>query len=102
MKKSSNVSKPKNEQQWEAIISSTALRRLERLPKEVAQDIINKIDWLCSESNTIKHSRLKGGKEFSLHSGQYRILYLLDRSQRRIDILDIGKHDEVYKRLRKV
>jgi mRNA-degrading endonuclease RelE of RelBE toxin-antitoxin system len=101
LKKSGNVSTPNADQQWKAVISPTALHKFERLPKEIAQDIIDKIDWLCNEVNIIKHSRLKGGDEFSLHSGQYRILYLLDRSQQRIDIVDIGKHDEVYKRLQK-
>jgi mRNA-degrading endonuclease RelE of RelBE toxin-antitoxin system len=76
-----------------------ALRRLEHLPREIAQNIIDKIEWLCSDVNAIKHSRLKGGNEFSLHSGQYRIIYLLDHPHQRIDILDIGKHDETYKRL---
>jgi mRNA-degrading endonuclease RelE of RelBE toxin-antitoxin system len=92
---------PNDDQQWKVVISPTALHRLERLPTEVTHDIIDKINWLCAEVNIIRHSRLKGGDEFSLHSGQYRILYLLDRSQKRIDILDIGKHDEVYKRLQK-
>jgi len=89
-----------DKQKWEAIISPLALRRLERLPKEIIQDIIDKIEWLCSDVNIIKHSRLKGGNEFSLHSGQYRIIYLLDHLHQRIDILDIGKHDETYKKLR--
>jgi mRNA-degrading endonuclease RelE of RelBE toxin-antitoxin system len=90
---------PNVNQKWEVIISPTALRRLEHLPTKIAQDIIDKIEWLCSEVNEIKHSRLKGGDEFSLHSGQYRIIYLLNRLQQSINILDIGKHDEVYKRL---
>ena len=87
--------------EWEVIISPTAFRRLKRISSDIAQDILDKIEWLRNDADSIKHSRLKNGEEFSLHSGQYRIIYTLDRSRRRIEILDIGKHDEAYQRLRK-
>ena len=101
MRKPRSGSIQKVNRKWEAIISPTALREIDKLPLDIARDILDKIEWLCNEVEIIKHSRLKGGEEFSLHSGQYRILYILDRLQHQIDILDIGKHDEVYKRLRK-
>jgi mRNA-degrading endonuclease RelE of RelBE toxin-antitoxin system len=44
---------------------------------------------------------LKGRREYSLHCGQYRIPYSLDRIHKVITIEDIGKHDEVYRRLYK-
>jgi len=51
-------------------------------------------------ADVIAHERLKGREEYSLHCGPYRIPYLLDRTNRVITIQDIGKHDEVYRRLR--
>ena len=98
MKTSNKASKSKSDKDWSVTISPTALRRLKRLSHDVIQDIIDKIEWLRTETEIVKHSRLKGGNEFSLHSGQYRIIYALHRLEKHIDILDIGKHDEVYKR----
>jgi len=42
-----------------------------------------------------------GHKEYSLHVGQFRILYLLDRKRCLIAIQIIGKHDESYRRLKR-
>jgi mRNA-degrading endonuclease RelE of RelBE toxin-antitoxin system len=42
-----------------------------------------------------------GHKEYSLHVGQFRILYLLDWTKRRIVIQIVGKHDEAYRRLKR-
>ena len=101
MKKSGNVSDLAKPREWEVTISPTVFRRLKRLPSIVAQDILDKIEWLRVDANSIKHARLRGGNEFSLHSGQYRVIYTLDRSRRHIEILDVGKHDEAYRRLRR-
>ncbi len=101
MRKPDNVSRPVREQRkWEVTLSPTALRRLERLPPAMVQDILDKIEWLRSDADSIRHARLKESNEFSLHSGQYRIPYTLDHSRRHIEILDVGKHDEAYRRVR--
>lgn len=76
------------------------MRQLQRLPITVTQDILDKIEWLSAGVENIRHARLKGSKEFSLHSGQYRVIYNLDRSKQHIEILDVGKHDTAYRRLR--
>jgi len=82
-------------------ISLTALRQLEGLDPSVAQDILDKVEWLRVNVESVQHARLKGGGEFSLHAGQYRCPYTLDRARRRIEILDVGKHDEAYRRPRR-
>jgi mRNA-degrading endonuclease RelE of RelBE toxin-antitoxin system len=47
----------------------------------------------------LRHERMVGHDEYSLHVGQYRILYTLDHENERIIIEDVGKHDEAYRRL---
>jgi mRNA-degrading endonuclease RelE of RelBE toxin-antitoxin system len=49
----------------------------------------------------LKHERLTGHEEYSLHFGQYRIPYLLDWTNRVITVTDIDKHDEAYRRLKR-
>jgi mRNA-degrading endonuclease RelE of RelBE toxin-antitoxin system len=83
---------------------SKARRRLAKLAKrnpQIAKDIYAKIMWLTENAEDIDHKRLRGRREYSLHCGQYRIPYLLNRANRVVCIEDIGKHDEAYRRLRK-
>ena len=100
-RKSDNALQAANDREWQVVISPRALRQLEDLPADIAQDIMNKIEWLRANAEAVRHERLSGGPEFSLHCGQYRAPYLLDRRRRRIEILDVDKHDAAYRRLRR-
>ena len=55
---------------------------------------------MAANADDIAHERLQGHWEYSLHCGQYRIPYSLDRTNKVITIEDIAKHDEAYRRLR--
>lgn len=81
------------------ILSERAKRRLSKVPKPMSRSIADKIRWLARNANAIKHERMTGHDEYSLHVGQYRVLYTLDHEDERIIIVDLGKHDEVYRRL---
>jgi mRNA-degrading endonuclease RelE of RelBE toxin-antitoxin system len=85
---------------YEVIISDKAKKRLSKLPKAIGDDIVKKIYWLAENADFIAHERLKGREEYCLHCGPYRIPYLLDRTTKVITIEDIGKHNEVYRRLK--
>ena len=77
------------------------LVKLARRNPQVAQDIFKKIEWLGRHAEEIEHERLKGREEFSLHIGQYRVPYNLDYENHMVIIEDIGKHNAVYRRLRR-
>jgi len=80
----------------------SAERRLTQIaPRNprIAKGIHGKIVWLIDNIEAISHERLKGHKEYSLHLGQYRILYTLERARHLVIVEDIGRHDEVYRRL---
>ena len=55
------------------------IERLARKAPHIARDIFDKVEWLAENADVIKHERLKGRREFSLHCGQYRLPYLWDR-----------------------
>lgn len=82
------------------VFTRGARRRLDKLPRTVAQSIAGKIRWLAAHTEEIRHERMKGHEEYSLHVGQYRVLYTIDRESRCIYIEDVGKHNEAYRRLR--
>jgi len=75
-------------------------RRLSKLPRTVARSIADKVRWLAAHAEEVCHEKMKGHEEYSLHVGQYRILYIIDHENRCIFIEDVGKHDEAYRRLR--
>lgn len=101
LRKSDNALRAADDREWQVIISPRALRQLEDLPADITKDILDKIEWLRANAETLRHERLSGGPEFSLHSGQYRVPYLLDKRRRRIEILDVDKHNAAYRRLRR-
>lgn len=70
-----------------------------RMPK-IAEAIARRIRWLVENADFIQHEKMTGAEEYSLHLGQFRILYTLEFQTRTITIVDIGKHNEVYRRLR--
>ncbi|MDW8028925.1 MAG: type II toxin-antitoxin system RelE/ParE family toxin, partial [Armatimonadota bacterium] len=75
-----------------------AERAKEKLPPAIQEAIEDKLE-LAENVHEVRHERLKGLPYFSLHFGQYRIAYQVDHSQRQIHVCDLGKHDEVYRRL---
>lgn len=77
-----------------------ARRRLSKLPQTVARSVADKVRWLAAHAEEVRHERMKGHEEYSLHMGQYRILYTIDHGNRCIYIEDVGKHDEAYRHLR--
>jgi len=82
--------------------SDRAERQLDKLARrnsEVAQDIFEKVEWLARNVTSIDHERMHGHAEQSLHSGQYRILYSIDRANELVVIHDIDKHDAAYRKL---
>jgi mRNA-degrading endonuclease RelE of RelBE toxin-antitoxin system len=61
-----------------------------------------KIKWLAEHADEIAHQPIKGSPFFSLHSGSFRIPYLLDANNRRIIIDDIARHDAAYDRINRL
>ncbi len=86
---------------FEVVLEERARRQLARLSKKIGGDILRKLRWLGENVEVIKHERLRGHEEYSLHYGQYRIPYLLDWTNRVITVTDIDKHDEAYRRLKR-
>jgi len=86
---------------FEVVLEERARRQLARLSKKIGGDILRKLRWLGENVEVIKHERLRGHEEYSLHCGQYRIPYLLDWTNQVITVTDIDKHDEAYRRLKR-
>ncbi len=84
--------------------SNRAKNQLEKLTRrnpEIARDIFEKVEWLARNAETVAHERLVGRLESSLHSGQYRIPYMVDRTNQTIFVEDVDKHDAAYRKLKR-
>ncbi|MBU0493396.1 MAG: type II toxin-antitoxin system RelE/ParE family toxin [Chloroflexi bacterium] len=77
----------------------TALRKMARKNPTATEAILRKIMWLAEHADDVAHRPIKGSPFFSLHSGPFRIPYLLDAANRRIIIDDIARHDAAYDRI---
>ncbi|MCS7187908.1 MAG: type II toxin-antitoxin system RelE/ParE family toxin [Armatimonadetes bacterium] len=90
------------QQPWQFRFTEQAEREIDKLstrqPK-MAEAIARRIRWLVENADFIQHEKMTGAEEYSLHVGQFRILYTLDFKSRTITIVDIGKHNEAYRRL---
>jgi mRNA-degrading endonuclease RelE of RelBE toxin-antitoxin system len=93
------VKERQGRKRYEVLLSEQAERSKEKLPPAIQEAIEDKLEWLAKNVHAIRHERLKGLPYFSLHLGQYRIAYHIDHSQGQIHVCDLGKHDEVYRRL---
>lgn len=72
---------------------------LASLEQVLAQHILKKLRWLAEKAESVKHrplqKHLRGA--YKLRVGNYRVVYTVNHSQRRIRVHLIGHRDKVYK-----
>jgi mRNA interferase RelE/StbE len=76
-----------------------AIEALSRLDKQLAQRLLKKLHWLAENFDSLKPERLTGplADFLKLRVGDYRIIYRVDRENRRITIHLVGHRREIYK-----
>lgn len=77
-----------------------ARTNLKRLSKPNAQRILNRINWLSSNLDSVSHEALTGEFKslFKLRVGDYRVIYSVTRNERLITIHLVGHRRSVYER----
>ena len=75
-----------------------AERALARLDPQVARSIRQKLNRLAENAEALPHEALTGRYRgsFRIRIGDYRAIYDLDRTNRKISIDEIGHRREVY------
>jgi mRNA interferase RelE/StbE len=80
-------------------ITKPAIRALRRIPANVARLIRGRLDKLAEDPARAPNVKpLKGRPGYRLRVGEWRVVYELDHSQRRLVVLDIGPRGGVYDR----
>lgn len=81
-------------------ISKAAQTDLSKLDKPVLEAVRNRLNKLAENADDIKHLPLKG-KLAGLYKlrvyDKYRVIYDLQREQRLIVVVRVGKRDQIYK-----
>ncbi len=72
---------------------------LKSLDRGIRKRILNKIQWLLEHVEEIRHEPLTAQWEgmYRLRVGDYRAVYAIDRTKKRIIIYTVGHRREIYK-----
>jgi len=81
----------------DVVLSKSAQREYERLPKNIQVKLKKKLKTL--EANPYQAKKLTGDFKglFSLRAWPYRILYEINGSEQRVEVLKIAHRQGVYK-----
>ena len=72
---------------------------LPRLDTPVARRVRGRLDRLAENAESVPHEGLSGQLRglFKIRVGDYRVIYSLDRENRRVTILAVGHRSEIYR-----
>lgn len=70
---------------------------LGKLPLDISKRIIDRLDK-AAENPEHFIEKLKDMPEFKIRAGDYRVILLLDRSNKKIKIQAVGHRKNIYKR----
>jgi mRNA interferase RelE/StbE len=78
-------------------ILPAALRELEEIPRSDQRRIKDRIDGLAEDPWPAGVKRLRGTREFlRIRSGNYRIIYTVERDRLTVLIIKVGHRRDVY------
>jgi mRNA interferase RelE/StbE len=84
---------------WRLIVTPQAERDLSRLPERAAAAVLEALVAIEDEPERLgKPLTRELAGVFSASRGPYRVLYTLDRRQRRVYVVAIGHRADVYRR----
>lgn len=74
-------------------------RDLKSLDESIRRRILDKIHWLLEHVEEMRHEPLTAQWEgtYRLRVGDYRVVYGIDREQKRVIIYAVGHRREIYK-----
>lgn len=82
------------------ILAPEAQADIRRLDPAVQGRVLDRIEWMGQNAEVMRHLVLRGEEWagcFRYRLGDYRIIYLLDRSAHRLVVLKVGHRRDVYR-----
>ncbi len=78
-------------------LKRSAEKELDRLPKEVHDRIVKRLISLADNPRPSGTKELHGREGYRIRVGDYRILYLINEKEKKIEIVSIAHRKEVYR-----
>lgn len=75
----------------------SAEKELRALPKTDLHKVVERIQNLAVDPRPQGYQKLSGHNQYRIRQGDYRILYMINDSDRMIEIVKIGHRREVYR-----
>jgi mRNA interferase RelE/StbE len=85
---------------YRVLISAEAQSDMLRLGHATQARILNRLRWIGDNVEHLPHATMQGEEWrgcFRYRVGDYRIIYLLDRSARELTVLRVGHRRDVYR-----
>ncbi|MEP7355720.1 MAG: type II toxin-antitoxin system RelE/ParE family toxin [Anaerolineales bacterium] len=84
---------------YQIVLEARARSQFRKLDKSIAQRILEKLNWLAENADSLELQALAGpwAETFKLRIGSYRVIYILDRPKQTIVVVHVAHRSEVYK-----
>jgi len=84
---------------FSVIITSEAQADIRRLAPVIRERILSKLEWMGENVELLRHEALQGDEWsgcLKYRVGDYRIIYQVDLSAKKLVVLKVGHRREVY------
>ena len=78
-------------------LKRSAEKELERLPTKIHDTIVERLVSLKEDPRPTGARKLHGQEGYRVRVGSYRILYVVDDSEKRVEVFSIAHRREVYR-----
>lgn len=85
---------------YKLYFTSQAKRDIKKLEKKDTEDILEKLDDLVDGKENLDITPLEGSKEpiYRLRTGDYRIIYRVEKHIITVSVIEIGHRKEIYRK----
>lgn len=84
---------------YRVVVKSTFEKDCRRIPKAIAVKIIRRSMELANDPRPPQCKKLQDSPYWRIRIGDYRVIYLIDDADRRVDILGVDHRRDAYRRL---
>lgn len=78
-------------------LKRSAEKELERLPATIYDRVIERLVSLKENPRPVGVKKLRGREGYTVRIGNYRVLYVIDDSEKEVEVSSIAHRREVYR-----
>jgi mRNA interferase RelE/StbE len=82
---------------YQVFLSAKAEKELDKLPSQIANQLIDAIESLGENPRPTGYIKLKGRSAYRVRSGNYRIIYEIQDRILLVEVIAIGHRKDIYK-----